>query len=424
MNHAWIPRRPELALLALLAAAVPASAEVLVVDAAGGPGVTASTIQAAVDVALEGDTILVRDGFYVGFTIDGKSLSVVADGPNVVAVQSTSLNSAPPAISVLNLVDGQEVVVRGLRTNFGVSVVNCDGAVWFDGLFVVGASLTSGCQFTSNPGADVESSTRVTFTRCTLVGEMGNANAFWFAGSAAGVCAVSSTLQLFDCSITGGDGISIGTMQLAQPGAPGLEVDGSTVTIVGCTIVGGAGGLTFGPVCDVVHPTGGAGVAFVGTPGTVQSAASTAVGGAADLGPLCPGQTGPQGPAISGTGTIVPLVGVARHLEANSPVRGGETLTFDVEGQAGEVPLVFVSLDHEPIPLLAFSGVLLVGLPPSDVFVLGALPASGQASLSFPVPPIGLVGALTYYAQGVFLDPTAGLWLGAGTTVTLLDPSF
>jgi hypothetical protein len=139
-----------------------------------------------------------------------------------------------------------------------------------------------------------------------------------------------------------------------------------------------------------------------------------------DLEPLCPGQTGSQGPAISGPGTIVPLPGFSRPLRASGPVRGGEVLTFELEGQPGEVPLLLVSDAHEPVALL--NGSLLLGLPPSDLFTLPALPASGQATLGFQVPNVGAaVGSLSLYVQAVFLDPAPTIWLGAGTTVVLLD---
>src|SRR6185295_9138873 len=55
----------------------PASAGVLVVNAAGGAPYT--TIQAAVDAAIDGDTVHVKAGNYTSFTISNKSISVAAD---------------------------------------------------------------------------------------------------------------------------------------------------------------------------------------------------------------------------------------------------------------------------------------------------------------------------------------------------------
>lgn len=403
--------------LTLLASTLPAHAGVHVVDQAAGPGSDFTAVQAAVDAALDGDTILVRDGTYMPFVIDGKALTVVADGPGVL-VQT---NASTPTILVRNLPDGGSLLVRGFRTNFGVSIVDCAGAVWFDDLQGTGA--TSFCS-ASTAGASVVRSAKATFTRCGLTGaaDFGGFNP---PSSGAGLRASFSNVQLYDCQLTGAKGVDT-FWWTAWSGGAGLSVESSTVTVVGCAIAGGGGGLVSpglgGSLCTAVHPPGGPGLEFADTAGIVQSAESTAVGGATSLEPLCPGQSGPQGPAITGSGTIVALPGYARHLSANSPVRGGETLAFDVQGQPGEVPLLLVSFEHEPLPLLAYSGVLLVGLPPADTFVLGALPASGQASLSFPVPNVGAsVGALTAYAQAAFLDPSPRVWLGGGTTVTLLD---
>jgi pectin methylesterase-like acyl-CoA thioesterase len=60
--------------LALSAAAL---ADVHVVDASGGGDFT--TLQAAVNAAADGDTLLVRSGSYDGFLLTGKGLSIVAE---------------------------------------------------------------------------------------------------------------------------------------------------------------------------------------------------------------------------------------------------------------------------------------------------------------------------------------------------------
>ena len=408
----WLLRTVPWAILA----AHPLQADVLVVDRANGPGTNFTQIQAAVNAAAEGDTLLVRDGTYTVFTVDAKSLSIVADGDAAMLIGGVALGSSS-TIRVRNLALGQQVLVRGLRADTGVEVLDCVGRAWFDELHVSGAVP---CGPGGVPGAWVKSSSRTTFTRCMLRGES-DADPWLAHVSSPGVRVESALVQLFDCEITGswGDSGSAGT------GGPGLSVDASTVTVMGCTIVGGEGGLANlgggGNVCTLTHGRGGPGVQFVGTAGIVRSAESTAVGGRLSLEPMCPGKFGPQGAAIAGTGTIIALPGFARHLSANSPVRAGETLSFGLGGQPGEIPLVLVSLEHTPLALL--NGTLLVGLPPVEVFVLGPLPVGGEAALSFPVPSLG-APSLTCYAQAIFLDPAATLWLGAGTSVVLLDPAF
>ena len=49
-----------------------------------------TTIQAAVNAAAPGDVVLVKDGDYVKFTIDGKGISVLADRDAAVRVLGTA----------------------------------------------------------------------------------------------------------------------------------------------------------------------------------------------------------------------------------------------------------------------------------------------------------------------------------------------
>lgn len=400
-------------LLALLVLAAPARAGVLVVDPSAGPF---TTIQAAVNAAQLGDTVLVRQGLYDNFTVNGKSLSIVADSPLVFV--TTPGNSGNPGITVTNLPAGGSVLVRGLHSYFGVSVLSCAGPVWFEEVETFG--LSASCSVGGHSGALVASSARVTFVRCTLRGELLGNTMVPALSSGPGLSASASTVQAVDCQILGGEGRAQGFGSRALPGATGLRLSGaSTVTLAGCTVQGGGGGLASGPLCTASHAQGGAGVEFADAASVVRSQGSTAVGGARSLEPLCPGQSGPAGPAIVGGGTIVALPGVARHVRAGAPVRGGATLAFELAGVAGEIPALFVSTLHEPLPLL--NGCLLVGLPQDDVLVLPALPESGGTSLGFPVPDVGTaLGGLTLYVQSVFLGAGATVWLGAGTSVVLV----
>lgn len=406
--------------LVLAALASPASAEVLIADSSlplPNTHPEYNQIFMALAAAQDGDTILVRPGTYLPFTITDKAVTVVAEGNAV--VQANGLYT--PAVRIQMLAAGKQVVVRGLRGVYGVSVIGCAGAVWIDGF--QNTDAIGNCFGGVLAGAHVETSARVTFTRCSLVGESGDfVTGFSNGQGSPGVRAIGSTLSLLDCQIRGGRGVNYDSAPWGGepvPGAAGLLLTGSTVTITGCAIAGGGGGVAQ-DVCGGVHPPGGAGVAFTGAASTLRSADSTAVGGVTSLEPLCPGQSGPAGPAISGSGTIVPLPGFARHLQANAPVRGGEVLTLAVGGQPGDLPLVVVSSGHEPIPF-ANGGALLVAMPPEELFLLPTLDASGTSGVAFPVPDVGaLVGAATFYAQAVFLDTASTVWLGAGTTIVLV----
>lgn len=424
-DRSWslLPAPTSWVLAALMAVSWPARADVLVVDwASGGSGSTYGNIWQAIAAAQDGDTVVVRNGVYSSFEIRDKSLTVVADGRAVFVRGLGSFGIPHPAVRVVGLEAGKQVVVRGLRLDFGVSIDGCDGSVWID--TVQTTAGVGSCTVGNVPGLSVTDSARVTCTLSTFLGATGDP--YTPIGSPAaspGAYLRSATVQLFDCLVqAGGDGSGWGFSSALQPGAAGMLLDGSVATVMGCAIIGGPGEVAPSAPCTT-QAIGGPGVLFLGAASTLRSAASTAIGGALDLEPLCPGQTGPQGPAISGTGTILALPGFARHLRADSPVRTGEALTFEVEGIAGEIPLLLVSLAHDPVPL--WNGVLLLELPPTDVFVLPPLPATGRASLALRVPslPEG-GGSLSLYAQAVFLDPTPAIWLGAGASVALLDSGF
>src|SRR5262245_6669651 len=83
MSWRRVRSRLSLPIAALLTAAPLARAGVLVVSRTPGPGIDFTQIQPAVNAAVDGDTILVRNGSYMPFKIDGKSLTVVADGTSV-----------------------------------------------------------------------------------------------------------------------------------------------------------------------------------------------------------------------------------------------------------------------------------------------------------------------------------------------------
>ena len=414
-------RRPLTLPLALAIAAVSIHADVIVVDAANGAGSDFTDIGIAVNAAREGDTILVRDGLYSWLSIVGKSVTVLADGADV-RLQGN--------LFVGDLAFGQQVLVRGVQAS-ALFVEDCEGAVWFDTVDNLPSKTvypSTSCFAIAAAGARVSRSERVTFTSCTLGGGTAGGGAGWQpAVPGDGAYLYQSTAQFLDCRLTGGEGTLDIDNTIWGPGVggAGLKLWDSTATTIGCTITGGGGGVSASAVCTNSKAAGGPGVCFYNASGgVIRSAASTATGGARDLSLLCgSGTYGPAGPAISGAGTIVPLPGFARHLRMNSPVRGGQTLTFEVEGQPGELPILITSLVHEPVPFLG--GSLLLQLPPEEIYVLGTLPANGQATLSLPVQDVGLaIGAIPLYAQAAFLDTSSMVWIGGASSTVLVDSSF
>jgi len=132
-------------------------------------------------------------------------------------------------------------------------------------------------------------------------------------------------------------------------------------------------------------------------------------------------------PEIQGTpGLELQLDGPARSLSATSPVREGETLTFEALGAPGEAAFVAVSPLAAPGWAFPFQGVLLVPLAPLTILSAGFADASGAAALAQPAPGVpAAVQAGTFFAQGVFLDLGAGkAALGGGSATTVLDGAF
>ena len=411
-----------LVLVCSLFAAVP-GADVLVVDAALGPGADHDTIQGAVDAAEDGDTILVRDGNYASFSIQAKGLVVVADGDGVFLDGHTTSNFGTRT-EIEDLAADQEVVLRGLRMNYGIRIQQCEGRVWLDEIDVEGAFGV--CPLGSAPGLTVSRSDAVVLSRSRFVGETNTPTVVWAPMPSDGMSAILSTVVAHDCVFVGGDGANSDAdpfFGLPANGACGASVSSATVTFVGCSLFGGAGGILSSDPCNS-YSIGGAGLE-VKSGAIVHAAATTANGGVANLSPLCPGAFGPAGPDVANAGTVVPLPGFARSSSSDGPVRGGEVVSLVVEGQPADVPVLLASSAQARTLVTGTTGAFLLELPHEDLFVLPPLDASGRATLSFAVPNVGRsIGAATYYLQAVFVDATPSVWLGAGTTVTLLDASF
>jgi len=96
--------------------AMSARAGVIVVDSSGGGQFT--NLQMAVSAASNGDTLLVRVGGYSSFTVDGKSLSIVATSGATVTVFGS--------IVVQNLAADQSVVLAGLKVTGATTTAMSD----------------------------------------------------------------------------------------------------------------------------------------------------------------------------------------------------------------------------------------------------------------------------------------------------------
>ena len=370
-----IPLQATLA-IGVVTMAVPAQGRVLVVDAAGGPGAQYTSLQTAVRAAAPGDTLLVRNGSYGGFTI-GKALTLIADTDADVTITGTAL--------VQNTRAGETVLVRGLDLapgSGGLTIDGCAGPVWVEDC----RSARFGAGFDGLSVTDCAS--------VTIVG-----STFESAGSGGSGALVTRSRAFFsDSTLIGG---SAAFEILA---GPGLRVVGTRRTTAAAFVtdsiaVGGPelyGGRTFAVGGDGYHDIRLLDTALVGYPFYSSS-----------------------------TGEVRVLPGAGRTVTAPSPVREGDLVTLAVLAQPGDVATVLLAAEPlaQQLPFEAWRGVLLVG-PPWIATPAVTVPASGRLGVPLPVPPLPSgVDALRLHGQVVGASG-AGLWLGAATSVVALDARF
>ncbi len=402
------------ALVPLLLAAAPL-ADVIVVDDDGGPGVDATQLQAAIEIAVSGDTLLVHPGNYASSVVQGKGLSIVADAPAVTV----------RGLSVRAIAEPDAVVLRGLNfaANPGaippepvLSILNCAGTVLVEDCTALAGQGTTAVR--------AENSLATTFQRCNFTGGAGG-----FAESGGDALATTdSNVSVFACALTGVAGGSGGIENApcdGGAGGHGASVAFGSLSIAGSTLSGGEGGEggfdsdIFGPTC-YTGGWGGSGVWGSGTLFTREVTYAPGLGGPGYSKESCP--AGPNGKEIDlflGESTIWDASVAV--LSADSPVRSGEDVVIQVEGPAG-APAAFV-YSFAPISLLLpdFYGSLHVF--PVGLVNLGVIPTAGALTLSVPQSLATPGDALNLFLQGVHFDAGAGSALDGVTAVTVLDPS-
>ena len=161
-------------------------------------------IQLAINAASDGDTILIKQaGVYSGLTVDGRSLTILADDGLDVQVGFFPIVS----IRIRNLAADQHVVLRGI-----------DGAV----------------ELVDNAGP-------VRFEDCRIKGVIGSCSEVHVTPGSPGLAVTNSTsVSLVRCEVIGGDGVTvdIGWFVCHAPGGPGLQAFDSVVVLYDTTVEG------------------------------------------------------------------------------------------------------------------------------------------------------------------------------------------
>lgn len=408
----------------------PAHADVIVVGP--GAGSDASELQAAVDLALPGDVLLVRFDLYDGFTVDGKGLRIVADGAPRPVVQGPIVVRNLPANEVF-LLRGFVVDTRsvpGVDIAFGAR--DCDGHVWceFDqfvsdhGVSTMDPTISAG-----RPGAVLHDVTSSSFARCEFQGGAGSTSFDddyeWFIGPGGHGLEIhgGGRHSVHDCDAYGGPGGSDYDKdgEYGGNGGNGVHASGQ-VAVVGCELFGGNGG---GGSCD---PFWGCGTGGYGGHG-IGMDANTEVWTLDNA--YTPGEPGTY-PTPGGPGFDVRLtlgsnhqdwIGAARSFKVGSPVRVLEPIPFTVRGEPGDRVTLLVSSAIDVAFDPRVRGALVPRLP-ARVLDLGVLPRSGVLEFSRALGSIDGAEALPLFLQCVLSD---GEGIGYATGVSelvALDPSF
>jgi hypothetical protein len=332
-------------LLASFAIAAAASAQTFVVDAANGPGANFTDLQVAIDTVPDGSILSIRPGSYVQAHIDGKSLSLLADGSGVL-LGAASMPGVPP-IDVRNLGASQAVTLRGLSIGFHffdveMNLQACAGLVLIDGF--VGYYVTPPAPYVTPPvpatppigiachacsevvlrNSIVSGFPAVQATTSTMAIEttqligLSSPNAVGVFWSNIGGTALDATNCILTCSrdqMTGGNGGAYGgpgpaiqctgsTIRLCEdaqgnyapgslPGRPTAAIEGSAGTVLRTTLasvvgVYGSGGVANG-LTDLLRPLPSLRTQSAAPGGTVHADVTTPIGGLVLLALALPG---------------------------------------------------------------------------------------------------------------------------------------
>lgn len=411
--------------------------KVWVVDALGGPGSDFTDVDPAVDAASDGDTLLLRNGFYSDLVISGKGLSVIADfgaTPTVFGVVVRNLGPAQYAlVSGLTISSPFDV---GLRVNQNM------GGVWIEDCQIEGAygeGLVAHPNFDPHgkPGGVISDSALVTFINCDVTGGTGDSGLYWpdhwFGGGA-------SALEFRDvdsgvvqgCRLTGGHGGSVDSDDESSSGGSGgsgVLALSSAVSVLDCDLFGGNGGnggtdfdWLFGTTCG----NGGSSGAGVWADGVGTFAPSfrlanldftPGLGG----GPGCCDNcvAGAVSDVVGGYSPQFVWLGVAdTELRLQSPVRVGTSFDLWVGAPAGMIGFVLVGGAPVGQALAGIEGLLLVDPAGSYLHGVGATPVLISVPVGLSLPA-GM--SLRLLTQLLAYDPIGGvLHLGDVASLTLL----
>ena len=401
---------------------------VIVVDDTGsGPYFT---IQDAVDAAQDGDTILVKHGDYVGFSVANKHLTVVGDGSSVYLTG---------AVSAQDLQRGKVLTLVHLRTtgSYGSSplvLTNDAGRVRLDHCSFVGSDGFDMVYPNGYDAAVVDHCADVVFSHCTLRGGVGrygpDGDPNYGPGHAGrGIAVVSSGVTIHESVIVAGWGLD-GTPSEwdGGNGADACDLSQSTLYAAADQFTGGDGGDADFTYCLGAYGGLGGFAVFTSAGSVARMLRNTEVGGipGCSQGAFCSADCDPQSPARWGAG-FVNQPGWAAYLSVPTPVRENTVLPITVKGRQGDAVYLIRSDRTRNVYVPEMGSVSLVRpWRPEDVLYLGTLPGNDvPVTYSLELPDLGPgVESRTIYLQVMLDGPADPPRLGGVTALVVLDSAF
>ncbi len=416
-------------LIALVAASAPsatAQGDIITVGSTGD----VTDVQSAIDLAVDGDHIVILESLIGTPTINGKSLTISGIDDTIALLSFGLFTLSGPALTIQNLAADQSVVVRQLTLDIQIvdpipslHIQDCAGPVHIEDCTIAGFN---GAAIT------VEDCDAVSIASCSVTAgvafDQGDVTPEYFPQ--AGLSAGDSRVSAYDSVFTGSSGpdasqIIFGPVVQPAPGGPGFVArENSVVYLSECTVTGGAGGSAGeGDLC-FDGQDGGAGLVVddFGAGSIVRLRNTGGGGGAGGTVPAsCAGNPGSAGaPIEAAPGTVQALGDAARSLTTTSFVTEGDSVDLSFSVATGDFVSLLLGSDLGASLYLPASQLTLnLGLPLITI-PLTTAPSEDPLEISITVPtlPIGF-DVVDVPLQGLIID-TAMTPLATGPSVVTI----
>jgi hypothetical protein len=376
-----------------LALATVSLADVLVVDGTGEGDFT--TLQAAVDAAQDGDTILVRPLFgsdsigYAGFEVVDRDLRIIGEAGATVYVDWIEVRDLAPTrgVSIAHLIVGRDYDDGEVRLK------SCEGPVRLADVRAWQARLT------------VNSCDDVVASQCFF---------YEYNSPGIGMVVEDSRIALYGTKISGG-------LSNFCDGAPGVVAKSSWIWASGSALAGGSGSVECSGCCG----DGGVGARLEqGTELFLEE--TTLSGGGSGVGslftyPVCGDPAPPY--ILKGGSTIRELQTSAIVLDIDTSLQEERAFTIKVGGWRGDQVFLHRSLSTVFDVLPDAKGIVHVpDVLLGNGLLLGTIPADGVLTTEVVLPPLP-GGDVLQYVQ-VRTEGLGGNRIGHPSVITMYGTKY